>query len=496
MAKPMRSARVGQHPDIASVEGSRVQNPRQRLKPRPWSRLTERVEPAPTTRGSSIRATPVVAAIAVAAVLAFCGVLSVVTVRTESAILLGLTLAVVGVLADFMSFYAQGRSVVGSIALIPLASAVLLVPDYRGLVLIVVAQIITEIVKKRPPLKFVFNVAQVTLGFGVGILLFQRLGGVPFRVLERGSFFAAATANLWPSALLVASVMLVNTASVSAVVSVTTRQPFLRTWIEGNKSTAIFFFFHVFLTFYLAWLTQNLGLLGTAGMAIPLIAVRQLLRTTAELTAVTEELLDLMVAAIEARDPYTSGHSKRVSESSRIIAKAFGLNAAEVERVEVAALLHDVGKIDEQFARILTKEGRLSPEEWELMKRHPVRGAELVGLLSSLKDIVPSVRHHHENWDGTGYPDGIKGESIPLASRIIMFADTLDAMTSDRPYRKALDAEEARREFVKFRAKQFDPAICDVVVSSAAWVELFASVQASKSASLSVGSATAASAVA
>ncbi|MCC6770357.1 MAG: HD-GYP domain-containing protein [Gemmatimonadaceae bacterium] len=473
-----------------------MQNSNQRLKPRPWSRLTERVEPAPTTRGSSIKATPVVVAIAAAAVAAFYAVFSVVGVRTESAILLGLTLAVVGVLADFMSFYAQGRSVVGSIALIPLSSAVLLVPDYRGLSLVVAAQVITEIVKKRPPLKFVFNVAQVTLGFGVGALLFHRLGGRPFGVLESGSFFEAAAANLGPASLLVASVMLVNTMSVSAVVSVVTGQPFLRTWVDGNKSTAVFFFFHVFLTFYLAWLTQNLGLLGSVGMAVPLVAVRQLLRTTAELTGVTEELLDLMVAAIEARDPYTSGHSRRVSESSRVIAKALGLGAAEVERVEVAALLHDVGKIDEQFARILTKEGRLSPDEWELMKRHPVRGAELVGLLSSLKDIVPSVRHHHENWDGTGYPDGIRGENIPLASRIIMFADTLDAITTDRPYRKALEAEEARREFVKFRGKQFDPAICDVVVSPKAWAELFESVQASRSAAAIVGSTTAESAVA
>ena len=107
------------------------------------------------------------------------------------------------------------------------------------------------------------------------------------------------------------------------------------------------------------------------------------------------------------------------------------------------------------------------------MKRHPIRGSELVGLLSSLRDIVAPVRHHHENWDGTGYPDGLKEEAIPLASRIIMFADTLDAITTDRPYRKALSIEEARSEFLRFRAKQFDPAICDRVVSSEVWSELY-----------------------
>jgi putative nucleotidyltransferase with HDIG domain len=208
-------------------------------------------------------------------------------------------------------------------------------------------------------------------------------------------------------------------------------------------------------------------------MAIPMVAVRQLYKTAAELTNVTEELLDLMVAAIEARDPYTSGHSKRVAAASEIIARAIGLNAQQIERVTVAALLHDVGKIDEAFAKVLAKEGRLTPEEWSIMKKHPIRSAELVGMLSSLKDLVAPVRHHHENFDGTGYPDGLSGVNIPLASRIIMFADTLDAITTDRPYRKALGMEEARSEFLKFRGKQFDPQICDRVVSADVWAELY-----------------------
>jgi HD-GYP domain-containing protein (c-di-GMP phosphodiesterase class II) len=134
-----------------------------------------------------------------------------------------------------------------------------------------------------------------------------------------------------------------------------------------------------------------------------------------------------------------------------------------------------VGKIDEAFAPILAKEGRLTPEEWETMKRHPIRSAELVGLLSSLKDVVPAVRNHHENWDGTGYPDGLKGTAIPQASRIIMFADTLDAMTTDRPYRKALSMEEAKAEIIKFRGRQFDPDICDRIVEPDVWSQLYES---------------------
>jgi HD-GYP domain-containing protein (c-di-GMP phosphodiesterase class II) len=112
------------------------------------------------------------------------------------------------------------------------------------------------------------------------------------------------------------------------------------------------------------------------------------------------------------------------------------------------------------------------------MKRHPIRSAELVGLLSSLKDVVPSVRNHHENWDGTGYPDGLKGTAIPQASRIIMFADTLDAMTTDRPYRKALTMEEAKAEIIKFRGRQFDPEICDRIIEPEVWAQLYQSYAA------------------
>jgi putative nucleotidyltransferase with HDIG domain len=228
--------------------------------------------------------------------------------------------------------------------------------------------------------------------------------------------------------------------------------------------------------------------MGTAGLIVPMLAVRQLYRTTVELTKVTEELLDLMVAAIEARDPYTSGHSQRVARASEVIARALGLHPNETERVTVAALLHDVGKIDEEFAPILAKEGRLTPDEWAIMKRHPIRSAELVGLLSTLQDIIPAVRHHHENWDGTGYPSGLKGEEIPRGSRIIMFADTLDAITTDRPYRKALTIEEARSEFIKFRGRQFDPLICDCILAPEVWDELYKATQKTEAASRTVKS--------
>lgn len=176
---------------------------------------------------------------------------------------------------------------------------------------------------------------------------------------------------------------------------------------------------------------------------------------------------------VEFRDPYTSGHSQRVSRFSRIIAQLIGLGPKDIERISTAALLHDVGKIHEIFAPILLKPGRLTPDERAIMELHPIKSAELVAKISDLQDIVPAVRHHHENWDGTGYPDRLEGRDIPLGARIIRVADTIDAMTTDRPYRKALGEIEVRSELKKFREIQFDPAICDVLVVSQGFASFF-----------------------
>jgi HD-GYP domain-containing protein (c-di-GMP phosphodiesterase class II) len=166
-----------------------------------------------------------------------------------------------------------------------------------------------------------------------------------------------------------------------------------------------------------------------------------------------------------------------VSHFSKIIARAVGLSGRQVDRIGIAALLHDVGKIHEVFAPLLRKPGRLTPEERAIMETHPIKSAELVQTVSQLKDVVVPIRHHHENWDGTGYPDGLAGAEIPIASRIIMFADTVDAMTTDRPYRKALGEADVRAELAKLRGRQFDPQICDLLLSSPSFQLLFRSAQ-------------------
>lgn len=443
-----------------------------RLQPRPWGRITERARSGGYNTDRAERALPLVILLAAGAVATVVVIARGDPNLSARTIGLAIALAALGLASELLSFD-QSKVAAGSAAHIPFAAIALLAPHSVAIALIVVVGLISQSIHRRPWIKAAFNVIQFALGLGLAVLVYRWIGGVPFAELQGKSFIYTVRTQIVPASGLVATVLLCNSLAVGAVVAITSEKSFSGVWVSYARTTFPFFLIHVAVSFYLVWLSVNLGVFGMAGMLLPIVAVRQLYRSTVELTNVTEELLDLMVAAIEARDPYTSGHSKRVARASEIIARAIGLKPNEIERVTVAALLHDVGKIDERFAPILAKEGRLTPEEWEIMKQHPARGAELVGLLSSLRDIVRPVRHHHENWDGTGYPDGLRGEEIPLASRIIMFADTLDAITTDRPYRKALSMDDARAEFLRFKGRQFDPQICERVVSDEVWAELY-----------------------
>ena len=161
------------------------------------------------------------------------------------------------------------------------------------------------------------------------------------------------------------------------------------------------------------------------------------------------------VAAIDAKDPYTRGHSERVAAYSRVITKHLGLPESEQHRIWVGALLHDVGKIGIED-KILTKGGVLTDEEYEQMKLHPVIGAEIMSRIEQLKAMIPAIRWHHEAWDGSGYPDGLEGEKIPLSARIVGIADTFDAITTNRPYQKAYESAFAVETIHKLSGKRFD----------------------------------------
>jgi putative two-component system response regulator len=164
--------------------------------------------------------------------------------------------------------------------------------------------------------------------------------------------------------------------------------------------------------------------------------------------------------ALEAKDVYTSGHSQRVTEIAVAIAKHLGLDKENIEKIRLASLVHDIGKIGVREV-VLNKPGSLSDEEYEHVRLHSVTGERILKPIVDDGDILKAVRHHHERYDGTGYPDGLKGEQIPQLARIIAVADTFDAMTSERPYRKALTKEAACAEVERCRGTQFDPEAAD-----------------------------------
>jgi HD-GYP domain-containing protein (c-di-GMP phosphodiesterase class II) len=226
------------------------------------------------------------------------------------------------------------------------------------------------------------------------------------------------------------------------------------------------------LIFFFAFIYSRFGPELSAALALPMLGMRQLYKTNVALQKINEELLQLMVAAIEARDPYTSGHSQRVARYAKLIAKSAGLGSRTTERVMIAALLHDVGKIYEEFAPILRKPGRLTDDEFEVMKTHASRGSALVCKVSHFEDLVPMVQSHHESWDGRGYPDGVSGDAIPTGARVIALADTIDAMSTSRPYRPALSESEVRAELERESGRQFDPRICKALLNDTTWAML------------------------
>lgn len=167
-----------------------------------------------------------------------------------------------------------------------------------------------------------------------------------------------------------------------------------------------------------------------------------------------------LAAAIDAKDPYTRGHSERVTRFSLLITKELGLDEKIQKDVQLCGLLHDVGKIGVPIS-VLRKKEKLTDEDWKEIRRHPVLGAEIISPIKQLKELIPNVRHHHERYDGKGYPDNLKGEEIPLIARILAVADTFDALTSERPYRNGLSDKEALEEIEVCKGTQLDPACAD-----------------------------------
>lgn len=216
---------------------------------------------------------------------------------------------------------------------------------------------------------------------------------------------------------------------------------------------------------------QKKGMVGDGGLRFALALSRQAASVLHTLQ-LYQEIADLLFAtlgalssAVDAKDPYTHGHSRRVAEYAVLAAQGMDFDPRFVTMIRIAGQLHDFGKIGVR-EHILTKQGRLNESEMEAMQEHPVIGAEILGKFKSFYEIVPGIRHHHEHYDGTGYPSGLTGDSIPMIGRIIAVADAYDAMTTNRPYRGRLNHREALVELEKNAGSQFDPKVVDAFVAA------------------------------
>lgn len=349
-----------------------------------------------------------------------------------------------------------------SISFIPFIGSVFLF-DTGWAALIAGTAVFTSefVVKKKAPIKIIFNVSQMILSVSLASWIYQSFGG-------HVSLQRFTTAPV-PMAAAVATYFFVNSTAVSAVVALGEGVRLSEAWVRIAGASLVYDVFSSPLAPLLAYLYVQFLLPGIVGLILPLYFIRHIYHVNVQLEQVNRDLLELMVKAIEARDPYTSGHSLRVSQIATQIAKDLGIGHKAVEQITTAALLHDVGKIYEEYAPLLRKGAKLDATEKAVMQTHPMRSAELVATISAFRGpIEQAVRHHHENFDGSGYPLGLAGRAIPIGARIIMVADTMDAMTTDRPYRRALSFERVIQELQRFSSGQFDPGLVDYVVRSQA----------------------------
>lgn len=177
-----------------------------------------------------------------------------------------------------------------------------------------------------------------------------------------------------------------------------------------------------------------------------------------ELRSLFDQIIVAFANALDAKSPWTMGHSERVTSYALAIAEHMGINRQEREMLKIASLLHDIGKIG-TYDSILDKAAPLTAEEWRLIKAHPRKGADILAPIGHLQPVIPIIRHHHERVDGTGYPDMLKGDQIPLLARILCIADSFDAMVAERPYKPALKREDAIEEIRKKTGTQFDASV-------------------------------------
>jgi putative nucleotidyltransferase with HDIG domain len=320
--------------------------------------------------------------------------------------------------------------------------------------------------------RFVFNFSNHVLAGALSLAAMMPVGGnfmglnPPFQI---GLCLVSA-----------AILFLTTTWMVAFGMSLDLKQPALYLWKEQFSWLAPYYLGIGFIAYAMVYGYRYDHVTGFLVMVIPMLLLRisqkqyiertrqvvtelrekneMMNRNSEEIVELNEGLLVTLSEIIDLRDPYVLGHSKQVSHYATEIARLLGLNQKQIDLIRKAGLLHDIGKLGISM-EILTKPGRLTPEEYETIKTHAALGGDLVKNSPSLRSLVPIIRHHHEYYNGEGYPDRLAGKQISIEARIVAVADAIEAMTSDRPYRQSLRTEQVTAELIKNSGTQFDPLV-------------------------------------
>lgn len=303
--------------------------------------------------------------------------------------------------------------------------------------------------RRTHPLKLAFNAAQIVTTAGVGGIVYHVAGGP----IGRAS-------DIFPQVLLALILctganFIVNTSLVSTAIALAESRSVWSVWKEQYGSLPAGYFAFAWLGLLLAILYLQIGWGSVVFLLVPLLVARNAFQAAVKMQGAYDATVRAIMRALEAKDEYTRGHAERVARLSEMTAREYGVPKDMQRQVRYAALMHDIGKMVVE-SRVLKKPGKYTPEEYEHMKIHPIHGHAILSEIELLRGVVDGVRHHHERLDGSGYPDGLAGDDIPLSARLIMVADAFDSMTSTRSYRPPKTIDEAIAEIRRCAGTQFD----------------------------------------
>ncbi|PKM83984.1 MAG: hypothetical protein CVU88_00320 [Firmicutes bacterium HGW-Firmicutes-13] len=342
-----------------------------------------------------------------------------------------------------------------------LASLLLLQP--AEVILITVFGYLFSFGKERNYLKYIFNAAQLTISSGAASLAFYYMGSPDLQSVNLNIIIVVILSSFL--------YFIPNTLLVTTVISIAQDEKPYPFFMANMKWAVPSFLCMAPLGFLTALIYLYVGAWGLILFFLPLLLARHSFKSYMDMRQSFLDTIQSLTTVIDAKDSYTIGHSARVADYSVAVARELGYRDDQLEKIRHIALLHDAGKIAIKEG-ILNKPATLSKWEFKEMERHAAVGAEIVKNVKVLEGGCEIIKHHHEHFDGSGYPDGLSADKIPEGSRIIAVADTFDAMTSSRPYRDALTPEMALKELKRCSGTQFDPRMVDAFIKASPSIQL------------------------